>query len=77
MRALVIELARAALHQLPEVRRQLALRLLTILRRPEPAPGAHEGYGQLARLALLDEMGAVLSLDDILALVTAGSPSAQ
>jgi hypothetical protein len=77
MRALVIELARAALHQLPEVRQQLALRLLTLLRRPESAPGAHEGYGQLARLALLDEMGAVLSLEDIMALVTAGSPSAQ
>ncbi len=77
MRALVIELARSALHQLPEVRQQLALRLLTILRRPEGTPGVHEGYGQLARLAVLDELGAVLSLDDIMALVTVGSPSAQ
>jgi hypothetical protein len=77
MRALVVELARNALRQLPEVRQQLALRLLTILRQPEPEPGAHEGFGQLARLALLDELDAVLSLDEIVALVAAGSPSAQ
>jgi hypothetical protein len=77
MRALVVELARNALRQLPEVRQQLALRLLVILRQPEPAPGAHEGFGQLARLALLDELDAVLSLDEIVTLVAAGSPSAQ
>ena len=77
MRALVVELARATLRHLPEVRQQLALRLLVILRQPEPAPGAHEGFGQLVRLALLDELDAVLTLDEVVALVANGSPSAQ
>ncbi len=77
MRGLFIDLARAALANFPEVRQQLALRLLVVLRRPEAATGAHEPFGQLARLALLDELGAVLTLDEVVTLVTAGSPSAQ
>ena len=77
MRALVVELARNALRNLPEVRQQLALRLLVDSAQPEATAGRHEGFGQLARLALLDELDAVLSLDEIVSLVAAGSPSAQ
>jgi HEAT repeats len=77
LRTLVIDLARAALPQLPEVRQQLALRALVVLRKPEPTPGAHEAIGQLARLSLLAELDAVLSLEEVVSLIMTGSLSAQ
>jgi hypothetical protein len=77
MRGLVVELAADHLRELPEVRRTLALMLVRLLRVPESRPGVHEPFAMLARLALLAEMDAVLTLDEVLALVTGGSPAAQ
>src|SRR5205814_974488 len=51
--------------------------MLQLLRRPENKPGDHEPFAQLARLILLGEMDAVLTLDDVLSLVAGASPSAQ
>ena len=75
--ALAAELATERLRDDPELRRVLAVRLLARLRAPEPGPGAHDVYSQLARAALAEEMGALLSLPDLLAMVTGGSPPVQ
>jgi hypothetical protein len=51
--------------------------LLSLLRAAEPAPGAHDVYARVAREALAEEMGALLSVPELLAMVTGGSPPAQ
>ncbi len=75
--SLAAELAADRLRSDPAMRRALAARLLARLRAPEPGPGAHDVYSQLARAALAEEMGALLSLPDLLAMVTGGSPPVQ
>jgi HEAT repeat protein len=75
--SLSAELAADRLRGDPEMRRALAARLLARLRAPEPSPGAHDVYARVAREALADEMGALLSLPDLLAMVKSGSPPLQ
>lgn len=77
LRSLVVELAADELRQIPDVRKLLALKLLQLLRAKEAQPGAHEAPAMLARLVLLAELDAVLSIDDIMALIGSASPSAQ
>jgi hypothetical protein len=77
LRPLVIELAVDQLRGLPAVRQQLALMLFQLFRQKESKPGAHEGLATLARLALLEELDRLLSLDEVLALIGSGSPAAQ
>lgn len=59
------------------LRRELAERVLAALQSPEPFEDAHDGVGRVAREALAREIGAVLSLDEVLALVNRGSLGAQ
>jgi hypothetical protein len=61
----------------PETRRALATRLWALLRAPEASPGMHEGAAQVAREALLDELGPLTSLDELLALLDGGSIAAK
>lgn len=61
----------------PWFRRELAERALSVLQAPEPFEGAHDGVGRIARESLADELSSVLSLDEIMALITALSPAAQ
>lgn len=58
-------------------RRELAERVLAVLQTPEPFEDAHDGVARVARDALAREIGAVLSLDEVLALVNRGSTGAQ
>src|SRR5262249_16717035 len=75
--SLAAELAADRLRSVPEMRRALAVRLLGRLRAPEPGPGAHDVYSQLVRAALADEMGALLSIPDLVAMIRGGSPPVQ
>jgi hypothetical protein len=58
-------------------RRDLAKRILGVLRSKEPEEGAHSAYARVARTALIDEVSDLLSLDDALALITNGSESSM
>lgn len=62
--------------ELEGVRRELAAALLAVLRKPEPAEGAHDGHAQIAQ-ALATEIAASASLDDLLSLLTKGSLAAM
>jgi HEAT repeat protein len=75
--ALAAELAAERLRGDPNMQRALAARLLALLRAPEPGPGAHDVYARVAREALAEEMGALLSIPELLAMVTGGSPPVQ
>ena len=75
--SLAAELASPALGEGPEMRQALAGRLLDLLRQPESSPGAHDVYARVAREALSVEMGALLSLSDLIAMVTEGTPPVQ
>ena len=75
--ALSAELAADRLRDDPEMRRALAVRLLARLRAPEPAPGADDVYARVVRQALAEEMGALLSVPDLVAMVTTGTPPVQ
>ena len=77
LRQLVVELAADHLRNLPAIREQLALRVYQAFRQKEPKPGAHEGPALLARIALLEELDRVLSLDEIVKLIAYGSLPAQ
>lgn len=58
-------------------RRELAERILTVLQGPEPTPGAHEGFARVARDGLAQELADVLSIAELMQLVSKGSPAAQ
>ncbi|MFO0606487.1 MAG: hypothetical protein U0324_25165 [Polyangiales bacterium] len=58
-------------------RRELAERLLAILQAGEPTAGAHEGYARVARDGLAKEFSDLLGIDELMAMVTKGSPAAQ
>jgi hypothetical protein len=77
IRPVVVELARDALRANPALRQILAPRILAILRQPEPAEGAHDGYAQLACSALLQELNTLLSVAELVELVFKGSPAGQ
>ncbi len=61
----------------PWLRRELAERCLSVLQTAEVFEGAHDGVGRVARESLVDEISAVLGLDEVMALVRAPSPAAQ
>jgi len=44
---------------------------------PEPAPHAHAGLAAFARAALVEELNAVLSTEDLASLISRGSPAGQ
>jgi hypothetical protein len=58
-------------------RRELAERVLTVLQGPEPMQGAHEGYARVARDGLARELAAMLTVEELMALIAKGSPAAQ
>ncbi len=58
-------------------RRELAERILTVLQGPEPTAGAHEGFARVARDGLASELADVLSVAELMQLVSKGSPAAQ
>ncbi|MEJ7636998.1 MAG: hypothetical protein WKF75_03155 [Singulisphaera sp.] len=51
--------------------------MLDLLRAPERGPGTHDVYARVAREALPNEMGALLSVEVLVAMITAGSPPTQ
>jgi len=61
----------------PWHRRELAERVLAALQAPETVEGDHDGLARVAREGLAAELTAVLSLDEVLALLHRGSPSVQ
>lgn len=61
----------------PESRRALAAAVLDVLRSPEAAQGDHDAIGRVARIALASELGALLSTDDLMALIQSGSGAAK
>jgi hypothetical protein len=70
---LVAHLATAS----PEARKALAAAILEALRSPETAQGDHDSIGRVGRLALAAELGALLSTEDLMALITTGSAAAK
>lgn len=58
-------------------RRELAERLLAVLQTGESTPGAHEGYARVARDGLSEEFANMLGIDELMAMVSKGSPAAQ
>ena len=48
-----------------------------MLQTAEVFEGAHDGVGRVARESLVDEISAVLGIDEVMALVRAPSPAAQ
>lgn len=58
-------------------RRELAERALAVLQAPEAFEGAHDAVGRVAREGLADELTAVLSLDEVMALIQGPSPATQ
>jgi hypothetical protein len=75
--ALAAELASETLRAHLEMRRALAGRLLALLRAPEASPGTHDVYARVSREALAEEMGALLGVPELLAMITGGSAPAQ
>ena len=75
--SLAAELAADRLRVDPEMRRVLAARLLERLRAPESAPGAHDVYARVVREALAEEVGALLSVPELVAMVNGGTPPVQ
>lgn len=71
------ELAARSLGDRPALRRELAARLLTLLRSAEPTPGTHDVYAQLLGEALADETSALLSVTDLINFCQSGSPPLQ
>ncbi len=61
----------------PWLRRELTERILTVLQGPEPSPGAHEGFARVARDGLAQELADVLGVDELMTMVSKGSPAAQ
>jgi hypothetical protein len=76
-RALAAELTVTHLGPDQSLRQTLAERLLAILRAPEATEGAHEGCARVAREVLAEELGSLLTVPELIALVSGGSPSAQ
>ncbi|MBX3192492.1 MAG: hypothetical protein KF819_36210 [Labilithrix sp.] len=60
----------------PDARRAMALAILDALRAPEPAEGAHDPYGAIAR-ALGTEIAANASASDLLGMLGAASAAAR
>ena len=75
--ALAAELAADRLRADPEMRRVLAAWLLARLRAPEAGPGTHDVYARIARESLAEEMGALLNVSDLVAMVNDGTPPVQ
>ncbi len=75
--ALAADLASDRLRNDPEMRRVLAAWLLARLRDPEAGPGTHDIYARLARESLAEEMGTLLDISDLVAMVKAGTPPVQ
>jgi hypothetical protein len=61
----------------PWFRRELAERVLAVLQAPESSPGANEGFARVARDGLAQELADVLGVDELMAMVSKGSPAAQ
>src|SRR5207248_9683518 len=75
--ALVAEMVVPALHANRNLRELLADRLVSILRSPEAAPGAHDGYARVVQEALAEECNQRLTVAELAAWLERGSPSAQ
>ena len=75
--ALAAELAADRLRADPELRQVLAAWLLARLRTPEAGPGIHDVYARVAREALAEEMGALLDVSELVAMVNDGTPPVQ
>jgi hypothetical protein len=58
-------------------RRELAERILAVLHSGEATHGAHEGYARVARDGLAEEMANLLDIEELMAMVSKGSPAAQ
>ena len=77
IRELVQELVQPVLAKDVSARQLLAPRLLAILRKPELVEGQHDGYAQLARETLWQEFNALLTVDDLAALILTGTAQVQ
>jgi hypothetical protein len=77
LRALVVELAAAALATHPEVRQALARRTAELLRLPEITPGAHEGYAYLAREMLAADLASLIGVAELVEWITRGAPAVK
>jgi hypothetical protein len=75
--SLAAELASPAVREQPEIRQALASRLLALLRKPEANPGTHDVYCRVALDALAVEIGALLGVDELIAMIANGSPPLQ
>jgi hypothetical protein len=76
-RNLVLELSIPALVRDQVLRQALAVRLLPLLRGPETVAGIHETYVRLVREALAEELGALLSVSELIDLIARGTPGAK
>ncbi|MFC1609373.1 HEAT repeat domain-containing protein [Myxococcota bacterium] len=77
-RMLAAEIAAAACKSLhPEARSRLAARILAELQKEEPEPTAHAGLARLAREGVAEEVGKLVSTQDLLAIIEKGSESAK
>jgi hypothetical protein len=76
-REVVVELILTHLGPDPALRQTLSKRILSIFREPESVPGIHEGYARVARELLLDDLAELLSVNELMALLDKGSPSAK
>jgi len=77
IKAMVVELTISALHHDPDLRRPLAERIVDMLRTPEPSPGAHDGYAQLVREALVAEANALLTVAELADWIARGAPAVK
>ncbi|MFO0960673.1 MAG: hypothetical protein U0800_25095 [Isosphaeraceae bacterium] len=71
------ELAADELRRNPTARRTLASRLLSLLRKPEASPGAHDAYARIARDCLLEDLQPLFNVRELVSLTAKGSPPAQ
>ncbi len=76
-RSLVAELTVTNLPTDASLRRMLAELILGVLLKPEVTESLHDGIARVAREALVEELGSLLRLPELIALVSTGSPSAQ
>lgn len=77
MAGYVAELAVAQLPEDAALRRELAERLLAILRLPEDPPGSHDAPGRLARALLVPYLLGKLTVVELVRLVLTGSSAMQ
>src|SRR5207249_11141363 len=75
--ALVVEMVVPALAANRSLRELVADRIVAVLRGPEPAPAAHEGYRRVAEEALTEECNQRLTVAELAQWLERGSGSAQ